>query len=106
MPDLPDHIREGIEAFGLVILILANLGKIISMQRNTKRWNGLGKALRAEKWAYVALFSWILLMDEIALFDHGLFFLAIAIWIVVTEVRVIVMTPHLVIRHRPKEPIV
>lgn len=107
MPNLPDHIRDAIEVLGLSILILANLAKIASMQRHTERWNGLGRALRFEKAAYVGLFLWIMLMDEIAVLDHGMVFLAIAVWIVVAEIRTIRYTPHVWIKHdRKRGPLV
>ena len=99
MPNLPPHIREWLEIVGLLVLIVSNIAKIISMQRNTYHWNGLGKAIRVEKIAYVALFAWLLLKPYIGLLDHGVVFAALVAFIVVAELRVIRMVPAVRIWH-------
>lgn len=106
MPNLPDHIRDIVEAVGLIVLIVANLAKIASMERHTRRWNGLGRAMRIEKWAYVTLFAWLLLMPVFDVLDHGLVFLAVAVWIVYAEIRVMRMVPHVWVKHDKEVPTV
>lgn len=106
IPNLADHIRNWVEFVGLLLLIAANGAKIISMERNTRRWNGLGKAMRVEKWTYVALFSWLLLMPHIPVLDHGLVLIGLVAAVVWAEVHVIRMVPIVRIRHDGEEPTV
>lgn len=44
----------------LVVLILSNCYRLLVMQRFTRHWNGLGRAMRAEVAFYALLWSWAL----------------------------------------------
>ena len=88
---------DGIRLVALVALIVANAVKLGAMQKHTKRWNGLGRALRFEKAVYLLLWVWVLLRGIVPGLDHPTLFIAIAVLIIGAEVRT---TSHLPIADR------
>ena len=94
-----DTTRDVVEAVGLLALIVANVRKLYVLQRNTRRWNGLGKAMRAEKAMYALLFTWLLLISVVPVLNHTVVLTVLAVLVVTTEVRVTLMLPDVTVRH-------
>lgn len=99
MPTLHENVRDIVEIVGISLIVIVTVAKIVAMQMNTKRWNGLGRAIRLEKYAYLSLFLWLLLRKFWEGIDRSLIFLAIASFITFAEVRVLPMIPLVWIQH-------
>lgn len=99
IPDLSPMARDVIEIITVACIVAASLYKIASLQAHTRRWNGLGRALRGEKWAYAAAWSWLVLKSYVPVLDSGVVFLALAVWLIVTEARTIRYIPRVRILH-------
>lgn len=97
MPEL--NPREIMEIVAVASIILATLYKLASLYHHTRRWNGLGKALRDEKWTYVAAWSWLILKEYIPVLDHTTVFVILAVAVVIAEIRVTLFVPRVWIRH-------
>lgn len=88
MPDLSSTVREALQIIALLCVLCVTLYKLASLYANTRRWNGLGKALRDEKWVYAGLWLWLLLRPYLAFLDHLSIFIALVFAVVWAEVRV------------------
>lgn len=91
--------REALEIIAVASIIIATLYKLASLYANTRRWNGLGRALRDEKWTYVAAWAWLILKDYWGPLDHAIVFVVLAMFVVIAEVRVTLFVPRVWIRH-------
>ena len=91
--------RDIVTVIGLLLLVGTNLRKIYVLQRNTRRWNGLGRAMRLEKIAYVVLFAWLLLREYLPLLDDNLIFGGVVVLIVIAEAHTNRDLPRVWIRH-------
>lgn len=78
---------DTLRLIGVVALIVSNAVKLGGMERYTKRWDGLGRALRFEKRAYLVLWVWVLLRGIVPVLDHPFTFIAIALLIIWAEIR-------------------
>lgn len=99
MPELTPAARDVVEAIAVACIVLATLYKLLSLYRNTRRWNGLGRALRDEKWTYAAAWLWLILKDYWPPLNNALIFLALAAAVVIAEIRVTWYVPRVSIRH-------
>ena len=84
---------DGIRIVALATLIVANAVKLAAMERYTKRWNGLGRALRVEKATYLLLWVWVLARGIVPGLDHTAAFVVLALLIIAAEVRTTVHLP-------------
>ena len=91
--------REVLEIVAVASIIIATLYKLASLYHHTRRWNGLGKALRDEKWTYVAAWAWLLLKEYWAPLDRTGVFVVLAVAVVIAEIRVTLFVPRVWIRH-------
>lgn len=100
MPELTPAARDVVEAIAVACIVLTTLYKLASLYHHTKHWNGLGKALRDEKWAYATVFLWLILKNYVPLLDSSLVFLALAVWVITVEIRTARYIPRVTIWHR------
>ena len=99
MTELHPTAREVVEIIAVACIVLVTLYKLASLYANTRRWNGLGRALRDEKWVYVVAWSWLIAKDYVPVLDRAAVFIAIAVLIIVVEVRVALYIPRVTIHH-------
>lgn len=99
MPDLHPAAREVVEIIAVASIVLVTLYKLASLYANTRKWNGLGRALRDEKWVYIAAWSWLILHEYIDALDRGAVVLVLAVAIVISEIRVALYIPRVTARH-------
>ena len=99
IPELHPTARDVVEAVAILCIVLATLFKLWSLYRHTVKWNGLGRALRDEKWSYVVVWSWILLKGTFDFLDHSIILIAIAVFVVTAEIRVARYVPRVTIKH-------
>lgn len=89
----------------LAILMASYLYKILVMQRNTRQWNGLGRALRAECAVYILLWGWFLLLPFVSLLHSRILVVGIELALAAITLHVGRLLPHTrVVHDRPAPP--
>lgn len=84
----------------LAVLLLVTLYKLWVLHRNTRQWNGLGRAIRDEKWVYAALWLWMLVRPLWHGFGHPAWLLGLALALIVVTLRVALLLPHVGVYHK------
>lgn len=85
-----------------LMMIYGTARKLYVLYGNTEKWNGLGRAMRAEKWAYLIFWSWLWLTPYISILGNRVAIIAIGLVLFITEIRAERTLPKVSVTHDDK----
>lgn len=95
-----DTLIAVLRLIAILSIIAATSRKIWVLQQNTREWNGIGRAIRAEKCVYLLMWVWILVRPLSPALRAEWILVVLAVAITIVETRVTLLLPGSEIRHK------
>lgn len=83
----------------VLMMIYGTLRKLYVLHGNTRKWNGLGRAMRNEKWVYLLFWLWMFLTPFMDFYVTRIGFIVIGVALIITEFRVERTLPKVTVRN-------